>query len=368
MPRYSVSRRRALALLTLTSILLITLDLQGNAVVDGVRRVFGAVFAPIQDSTRVVTRPIENAWRGITGYDELTKENERLQDRIDQQEGAFIAALATVRDAQELLALNGIDNLADISSITAQVVGEAPSNFAQTIEINQGSNDGLRVGMPVVNAAGLVGKVTEVFADRAIVMLATDASYAVPVQVINIPEEETTTTSTSTTTSSTTTSTSSTTTTTTIASAGAGDLGSIPVSSSPMSSVVVTTGAPSTSIASVVTVAPPSTTPARTTTSVDINELPATETGAFRGRGAERAPIVEFIDQSSRFGEIRVGAVIITAGGSKSLAPRGIVIGRVVKVVERSGTSGAVLEVRLSARLTSLNFVRVLLYQPAASR
>lgn len=129
-----------------------------------------------------------------------------------------------------------------------------------------------------------------------------------------------------------------------------------------------TTAAPSTSIASVLTVAPPTTTPARTTTTVDINDLPATETGALRGRGADRAPIVEFIDQSSRFGEIRVGAVIITAGGSKSLAPRGIVVGRVVKVVERSGTSGAVLEVRLSARLTSLNFVRVLLYQPAASR
>lgn len=365
MPRYSVSRRRALALLTLTSILLITLDLQGNAVVDGVRKVFGAVFAPIQDSTRVITRPIENAWRGITGYDELTEENERLQDAIDQQEGAFIAALATVRDAQELLALNGIDNLADISSITAQVVGEGPSNFAQTIEINQGSNDGLRVGMPVVNAAGLVGKVTEVFADRAIVMLATDASYAVPVQVINLPEEETTTT-TSTSTTTTTTTTSTTTTVPAVESPGLGVATSVPVDVA--TSPAPTTAAPSTSIASVLTVAPPTTTPARTTTTVDINDLPATETGALRGRGADRAPIVEFIDQSSRFGEIRVGAVIITAGGSKSLAPRGIVVGRVVKVVERSGTSGAVLEVRLSARLTSLNFVRVLLYQPAASR
>lgn len=366
MPRYSVSRRRALALLTLTSILLITLDLQGNAVVDGVRKVFGAVFAPIQDSTRVITRPIENAWRGITGYDELTEENERLQDAIDQQEGAFIAALATVRDAQELLALNGIDNLADISSITAQVVGEGPSNFAQTIEINQGSNDGLRVGMPVVNAAGLVGKVTEVFADRAIVMLATDASYAVPVQVINLPEEETTTTTSTSTSTTTTTTTSTTTSVPAVESPGLGVATSVPVDVA--TSPAPTTAAPSTSIASVLTVAPPTTTPARTTTTVDINDLPATETGALRGRGADRAPIVEFIDQSSRFGEIRVGAVIITAGGSKSLAPRGIVVGRVVKVVERSGTSGAVLEVRLSARLTSLNFVRVLLYQPAASR
>ena len=87
----------------------------------------------------------------------------------------------------------------------------------------------------------------------------------------------------------------------------------------------------------------------------------------MRGRGADQAPIVEFVEQSSRFGEIRVGAVVITAGGSKSLAPRGIVVGRVVKILERPGTAGAILEVRLSARLTSLNFVRVLLYQPAVS-
>ena len=359
MPIYSVSRRRALALLTLTSILLITLDLQGNSIVDGVRRAFGTVFEPIQESARVVTRPIENAWRGITDYSDLEAENRRLQDLVDQQEGAFIAALATARDAQELLALNGIDDLTEISSITAQVVGGAPSNFSQTVEINQGSNDGLRVGMPVVNAGGLVGKVTQVFPTRSIVLLVNDATYAVPVQIINIPETTTTTS---------TTSTSTTTTSTTIPPAPESSaLGVVP--SEPATSTTATP-APSTSIASIVTatpattVAPPS---AQTSTTIDIDNLPATEIGALRGRGPDQPPIVEFVEQSSRFGEIRVGAVVITAGGSKSLAPRGIVVGRVVKIVERPGTAGAILEVRLSARLTSLNFVRVLLYQPAVS-
>lgn len=363
MPIYSVSRRRALALLTLTSILLITLDLQGNSIVDGVRRAFGTVFEPIQESARVVTRPIENAWRGITDYSDLEAENRRLQDLVDQQEGAFIAALATARDAQELLALNGIDDLTEISSITAQVVGGAPSNFSQTVEINQGSNDGLRVGMPVVNAGGLVGKVTQVFPTRSIVLLVNDATYAVPVQIINIPETTTTTTTTTSTTS-----TSTTTTSTTIPPAPESSaLGVVP--SEPATSTTATP-APSTSIASIVTatpattVAPPS---AQTSTTIDIDNLPATEIGALRGRGPDQPPIVEFVEQSSRFGEIRVGAVVITAGGSKSLAPRGIVVGRVVKIVERPGTAGAILEVRLSARLTSLNFVRVLLYQPAVS-
>jgi rod shape-determining protein MreC len=210
MPVYSVSRRRAIALLALTSILLITLDIQGNSVVRGLRGVFSAIFEPVQSSARVITRPLENSWRGITHYGELEAENQRLQDQLDQQEGAFIAALATARDAQELLALNGIDNLADISSVTAQVIGGTPSNYSQTIEINQGSDRGLRVGMPVVNAAGLVGRITWVDNDRSLVLLANDSLYAIPVQVVNQPNivpvtTTTTSTSTTTTTSSTTT-------------------------------------------------------------------------------------------------------------------------------------------------------------------
>ena len=114
------------------------------------------------------------------------------------------------------------------------------------------------------------------------------------------------------------------------------------------------------------TIAPGASTSAPTTT-IDINNLPSVETGIFRGRGPDKAPVVEFIDQNARFGEVRVGALVITSGGSSSLAPRGIVVGRVIKIVERTGTAGAVLEVRLTARLSTLNFVRVLLYQPVVS-
>lgn len=382
MPIYSVSRRRAVALLALTSILLITLDQQGNGVVGGARDAFGWIFRPVEGATRVITRPIENAWRGITNYGDLEAENQRLQDRLDQQEGAFIAALAIVRDAQELLALNGIDNLVDVSSVTAQVIGGSPSNFSQTVEINQGSDRGLQVGMPVVNAAGLVGKVTQVFANRAVVMLSSDVQYAIPVQIVNQAEDPTTTTSTvpPTTTTSTTTIPPTTippttraprTTTSTVTVDGAAVPG---VTTSTMPTTTTTTidvsgvdfGALATSTVAVSTISPGVTTAAPTTT-IDINNLPTVETGIFRGRGPDKTPIVEFVDQNARFGEVRVGALVITSGGSSSLAPRGIVVGRVIKIVERTGTAGAILEVRLTARLSTLNFVRVLLYQPVVS-
>ena len=384
MPVYSVSRRRAIALLALSSILLITLDLQGNSVVNGLRNVFSTIFQPIQSSARVMTRPLGNTWQGITNYGELEAENARLQDQLDQQEGAFIAALATVRDAQELLALNGIDNLADISSVTAQVVGGTPSNYSQTVEINQGSDRGLRVGMPVVNAAGLVGRITWVDNNRSLVLLANDSLYAIPVQVVNQPDIVPATTTTTTTTSTTTTSTSTTTSTTTTTltpdvplSTAVVDPNAITSSttaaatSTTTSTTVDLSGidfgalAPSTT-GEIVTIAP-GTTAGGPTTTINLDDLPVAETGIFRGRGIDNAPVVEFIDQNSRFGEVQVGALVFTSGGSQSLAPRGIVVGRVIKIVERTGTSGAVLEVRLTAKLTALNFVRVLLYQPVAT-
>jgi len=357
MPAYSLSRRRTIAILALTSLLLITLDVQNNFIASGARRFFAFIFEPIQDSARVFTRPVENAWRSFSNYDALEAENRILQDRLDQQEGAFIAALAVVRDAQELLALNGIDNLANISSITAQVVGGTPSNFSQIVEINQGSDRGLRVGMPVVNAAGLVGKVTEVFPKRALVMLANDVRYAIPVQVVNVPESESVAVATTTTTIA------PSTTTTTVA----------PVEiAEPAISVTTIPGGVAT-IPTIVPTVPPTVveppapvSPGTTSPSFEIDDLPVAETGAFRGRGPDRAPVVEFIDQNSRFGEIRVGALVITSGGAQSLAPRGIVIGRVVKITERVGTAGAILEVRMTSRLSVLNFVRILLYQPVA--
>jgi cell shape-determining protein MreC len=67
-------------------------------------------------------------------------------------------------------------------------------------------------------------------------------------------------------------------------------------------------------------------------------------------------------------GSVAVGSPIISAGGATSLAPPDIVIGTVSRVVKRTGTLGPILEVKLSANLNNLNFVRVLLYQPITER
>ncbi len=62
--------------------------------------------------------------------------------------------------------------------------------------------------------------------------------------------------------------------------------------------------------------------------------------------------------------ELQVGDLVETAGGSTSLAPPGIPVGRILNRANRPGSGGPLLDVGLNADLARLNFVRVVLYKP----
>ena len=86
------------------------------------------------------------------------------------------------------------------------------------------------------------------------------------------------------------------------------------------------------------------------------------ETGVLDGYGGDRLPRVSFIADSPLFGRVAEGDAVLTAGGSDSLAPPNIPIGRVANVIPGVGVEGLQLEVDLNADLDRLNFVTVILY------
>lgn len=341
----SLSRRRVLALLALTSILLITLDVRGNATIDAAKSGFSVVLSPLEGAGRAMSRPIKNAWRGITSYDDLERENDRLREQVEQQQGDSIAAQVALRDYQELLAANQLTTLSQYSTVTAQVLAYAPQNFQQTVEINQGSNRGIRIGMPVVNAAGLVGKVTSVSPDSAVVMLISDPNYSITVKVVGdqpIPG-------------------------TADAEAAAAQPGETTTAAAAPIETTTTVG-PTLPGETAPSVAPETTAPATTvpdtTTTVDIADLQRREVGGLQGQGLDGPPIVRFLN-NDRFTEaIQVGDLVATNGGATSLAPADLVVGTVSKVARRPGVAGPTVEVEPAADLRQLNFVRVVRYIP----
>lgn len=338
MPIYSVSRRRAIVLLVLSSVLLLTIDLRGNPVIDGARSLFASVLSPFETAGRVVSTPLRNAWNGATSYHDLERENERLHDEIARQRGDQLTARAIVSEYQELLTLNGLT--AQYPTVTARVVGASPGNFSQTVEIDRGSNDGILVGMVVVNNAGLVGKITTVYDNRSVVMLANDSEYAIEAKVSAGGELVSPSAGTSTSLSTPTTLNTSTTTT----AVGSPQVGPTATTTTTVPATTTTTTAASR----------PS---GVTTTTIRVDQQ---DTGAFEGRGKGRLPAMRFVAESA----IRVGSVVSTTGGSKSLAPPDIIIGEVINIVRRAGSAGPLLEIRLAANLTQLNFVQVVRYRP----
>jgi rod shape-determining protein MreC len=399
---YSVGRKRVILALLLTTALLLTLDLRGNAVIDAGREGFQQVLQPVETATGVVTNPIERFWHGISNYDELERENLALQEQVDRLIGTQAAAEAAVIEGQELQALYSLPSLSGIDTEVARVVGAAANNLDQVIEIDKGSTSGIEVGMAVVNQAGLVGKVTQVSRRTARVMLVTDSRYSVAVKVTSSGSDEFIPTNTSPSGLSPSEIVDAGTTTTTVPSLPGAI---VPGVTLPDGSPVPDTTLPGAAVGadgepiidpltgrrltaeqiaglnelaaqqaatSTTTTAPPNAADAAgvdpvadsTTTTTTLAEIIEKEYGALEGRGRLRLPQIKFVQDSPSLAELVAGDLVETAGGSESLAPTGIPVGRVINRADRPGSAGPLLDVELYADLGRLNFVRVVLYKP----
>jgi rod shape-determining protein MreC len=366
---YSVGRRRVIIALLLSSALLLTLDLRGSVVIDRVRDGASRAMEPIDDAVDAVTTPIVRAWNGIVDYDDLEQQNQALQDQIDRLVGTQAAAEASVIEYQELLALNNLPSLAGIDTEVAQLIGTTSNNFDQVVEINKGRSSGIQIGMPVVNQAGIVGKITAVTDTAARVMLANDRRYTVAVRIIaGTPCVEETPVETSPSGLTDDEILDLSTTTTTIDDR---DPSSVVTDSTLPGGAGPTTTFPDLSgLVPTTTVGPPDAlgeTPATSTTSTTtttVLDLVEKEFGALEGRGGQRLPQVRFLQNNPALTELEECDLVETAGGSQSLAPQGIPVGRVANRADRPGSGGPLLDVELYADLDALNFVRVVLYKP----
>lgn len=176
--------RLTLALLVLTSLALLTLDFRDSSIVAGARRIASSAFSPLRGAAETVSEPFSNAWHGITGYGDLEAENEALRARLDELRGGAVQDEDATEQLAALLSQLDIEWVGDIPRATARVVAGPGSNFSHTIEIDKGGRDGLAEGMPVVNGAGLVGRLVQVTANRSTVQLITDPDFAVGVRLV----------------------------------------------------------------------------------------------------------------------------------------------------------------------------------------
>lgn len=115
---------------------------------------------------------------------EIRAENERLANDNARLRTEIIQLQEQLKDNEVLYSLLRVARTRpDSNYVAAMVIGRDTNPFMRYIIIDQGSDAGLRHGMPVVTAEGLVGRVDAVTANAARVQLITDPGSAVNVRL-----------------------------------------------------------------------------------------------------------------------------------------------------------------------------------------
>lgn len=179
------SRAGIVLLLLLVVILGIVLRFTGNlGLVEDAS--FG-VLTPVQNVLIDATNGVTNLFGGFQSVNALRAQVKQLQEQLNQStldsvrvrelesENAELRAQLEYKQANPDYLLTG----ATILENRARVLAQDPSALVNFIVIDQGREEEVAVGMPVITPAGLVGRVAEVGAHWARVQLINDSSSSV---------------------------------------------------------------------------------------------------------------------------------------------------------------------------------------------
>jgi rod shape-determining protein MreC len=120
----------------------------------------------------------------------LRQRNADLEAEVSRLQAQVVQLQNSVSEADALAALVNFSRSNPGNSYrAASVIGRDPSPFLRYLIIDEGSNSGLRRGMPVVTDQGLVGRVDAVISSAARVQLITDTSSAINIRLEKAKKE-----------------------------------------------------------------------------------------------------------------------------------------------------------------------------------
>lgn len=119
----------------------------------------------------------------VAGHDSLVEENARLQRRILELSQISQQFLALRQENARLRELLGSRSRLPTEVLIAELLGVVPGVGTHQVIIDKGTEAGVTIGQPVIDAQGLFGQVVETGRFTSRVLQITDVSHALPVQI-----------------------------------------------------------------------------------------------------------------------------------------------------------------------------------------
>ena len=172
----------ALGAVTLATLLLLSLPPRATS---PLKLAIGSWFLPLFGLAGTAQRLPITAADAVLPRRELLRQLETFRHDNEQLRAQASQAAAMARENEQLRALFSWQRQTPWNLKLANVVMRDPANWWHTVQIDLGRRDGVRENLPVLTAAGLVGRVSSVSYTHAQVVLIGDPNCKVSAIVEN---------------------------------------------------------------------------------------------------------------------------------------------------------------------------------------
>jgi rod shape-determining protein MreC len=179
--RDSRRTRVVLGVLLIAAIALMTLDFKDGGL-SPARNVGADIFGPIEQVAHDVSDPVTSLFDSITGGPSAQSTIADLQRENAQLRAQLSAVQLSKADDAQLTALLQLAGRGGYRIVAASVIAVG-GDYSDSVTLDAGTNDGVKLNETVLNGSGLVGTVTQVSSQTSTVLLATDASSVVGVRL-----------------------------------------------------------------------------------------------------------------------------------------------------------------------------------------
>lgn len=159
---------------------MIIYSLQSDA--NGISSSVSTVVSPLQKIVYNINSRVKETVDFFLNFSEVKLENEELKEKNTKLANELIE-YESLKDEVERLreALNFTESKNNYNYVGVNIIGYSGSSLSDGYIIDKGSNDGIDKNMVVVSSKGLVGKVTKVASNFAIVQSILNENIAVAV-------------------------------------------------------------------------------------------------------------------------------------------------------------------------------------------
>lgn len=172
-----------LFLAVIASIMLILSDGQTNTMIKArsfMETAIGGLYY-LANTPRAV---LDNVSTNLVDTNKLQIENKVLKDQLREKNADLLLLDQLKVENQRLRLLLNSPLRTDEYKKIGEVLTAETDRYRQQVVINQGETDGAYVGQPVIDEKGVIGQIISVGTQTSRVLLVTDVTHAIPVQVL----------------------------------------------------------------------------------------------------------------------------------------------------------------------------------------